>query len=155
MATSVGTVTFTGTVVTDQLTTGPWVLYGVQFPDYGAVPFMPLFEVDVLQPVNVDGARYRLGGAHFPTFRMLTVCAARDYSQASRIAREHEMTMGDFVSVDINNDYNTPRTCAVVRCRSVPNARRIIGATASDGTSVSAEALASVDTEWTLQVIAE
>lgn len=175
MVSTVGTISYVGTLVTDQLISGPWPIYWYSFPSHGAVPFRPQFALDILQPPNVDGARYRIGGAHFPTFTMNTICAAGSYGQASEIARDHETLKGDRIQIDLDGDYNTPRTCVVLNCRAVPNAKRIIGATSTirlakklSGTSgieylpiggpggaTEGDAYACVDTEWLLQVVPE
>ena len=77
----VATVEYTDTQVDDQITTSPWNLVGVIFPERGSVPNKPQFHLDILQPPNVDGARYRIGGAHFPQFKLMGIVATGSYAQ--------------------------------------------------------------------------
>ncbi len=143
-----------GDLIADQITTGPWLAVSAIIPERGWIPGKPQFHLDVLQPVNVDGARYRVGGAHFPQFRLITVVPAVSFTLASSIAREHELCKGDqvFVTSLVLDDEST-YTCQAIDVRSIPSAKRVLGANAGEGAWQST-ALASVDTEWMLQVIA-
>lgn len=152
--------TYKGTLVADQIDTSPWRFIGVQFPDYGTVPNMPQFDVEVLQPRNTDGARYRVGGAHFPLFRMLTVLPSTNFAFAKIAARQMELAKGDLSELWLT-DLDLKYTVAVVDVKALANAKRPLGATGGEfvdlpggGVSFLTDAMACVDTTWTLQVVA-
>ena len=151
----VATVTYAGTVLAgDQIASSPWDCVGCLFPDQGSPATKPQFELDVLQPVNVDGARYRVGGAHFPPFRMVTIMASDNFPTAASVAREIELTKGDNITIELLSTGRT-ETCVVLSVRSVPNASRVLNAASSVGFSgtISTDTAASIDTFWTLQVV--
>lgn len=141
------TIAPTGTALAGVIASAPWTLDGWSIPDYGSVPFYPRYEVDVLQPRNLDGARYRLGGAHYPTFRMRTITGVSGFAAARSVARDMEVVTGDYVSVTlVVGDATETHTCVVLTCSAVANAKRVIGAVFSGGSSS-----ASVDALWTMQ----
>ena len=145
------TISYAGSLGTDRVNTSPWLCAYAAYPDRGGIPWAPQFELDVLQPKNVDGARYRTSGAHFPMFKLLTVVPANDYYSAQTVARQMELAKGENVYLD--NGWFTA-VCAVIDCRSVANVKRVLGWNAAAGENpVVSSALGSVDTEWTLQVI--
>lgn len=139
------------------ITTAPWSCYGAAFPEHGGIPDLPQLEVEALQPVNVDGARYRTGGLHYRVFKMAAVIAASNYARAQEIAREIEYTKGRYLTV--SGLIANAGLLFVMDCIANANAKRIVGATASTGSegvpgggASTGEALASVDVMWTLQV---
>jgi hypothetical protein len=160
------TISYTGTLLTGQVTTSPWPAWGVVFPERGSVPLKPQFHLDVLQPMNVDGARYRVSGAHFPQFRMVTVSPAADFATARKMAREMELIKGETLSILFGPFWSAaeaPISLRVIEVISVPSAKQIIGATSSSGTgqqgppgggAVTVTSTASVDTVWTCQAYA-
>jgi len=155
-ATSVIDITYAGSLLAGQITTSPWSCVYAHYPDRGGIAYSPQFELDVLQPKNVDGARYRVSGAHFPVFKLMTITPATTYLGAQSLARQMELAKGDFVRITDNG--GNFEDVMVIEVRAVANAKRVIGATASGlGGSVplgvAATANASVDAEWTLQVI--
>ena len=156
MTAIVAQITYKGTLVSDQITTAPWNCVYISWPERGGIPYMPQFELDVLQPRNVDGARYRVAGSHFPVFKMLTITPADTYLSAQTIAREMELCKGEFIDVAlIALGSGIYESVCVINCKAFANVKRVLGATAYGGGSgpASTAAQASVDTEWTLQVI--
>lgn len=160
MATKILTITYTGTVL-GQGTVNPtsWDIYGASY-DRGFPAFKPQLELEVLQPFGVDGARYRVGGLHFPPFTMTAVFPSVNYFIAGQDARNIEQIKGDTISIRYVQDDNTTYNFYVLDCRAVPNARRIIGANAvSQGTlpgtpggnPVTSASGASVDVVLSLQ----
>lgn len=175
----VAEISYAGTLISEQITTSPWQMVNVQFPQTGSIPDKPQFHLDILQPANLDSARYRVGGAHFPPFKMFTIMPVADFGTARVLARQIELTRGDFVTVKIfvtgssnidgassNDTVNafdqTTWRCVVLDVRSVANSKRVIGATTApisgipvDGGEVdfASDATACVDTEWTLQFV--
>lgn len=167
----VATITYTGTLITAQITTSPWYAWGCVFPDSGSPMDKPQFEQEVLQPIGLDGARYRTGGQHFPAFRMITVVPAAAFADAKKIARQHEMCKGDTITIDFgsiatgapSNPNQTKTTYQVINVKAMPNGKQVIGATASNpaadgnppggGAQATIAALASIDTEWMLQAL--
>jgi hypothetical protein len=143
-------ITYTGALGME-VTKSHWTIQGWSIPEYGGVPFKPQYTVEPLELPNLDGARYRVGGLHFPRFQMLTVMSASNYAEAVTIAREQESINGDTVSV-------TPITggaayaCQVLAVRAYPSARPIVGGLFVPGQQVAGVLGASVDTMWTLQV---
>jgi hypothetical protein len=160
------TITYSGTLLTGQVTTSPWPCWGVVFPERGSVPLKPQFHLDVLQPMNVDGARYRVSGAHFPTFKMVSVSPAADFATARKMAREMELIKGETIVLLFGVFWSAaeaPISLRVVDVVSVPSAKVIVGATSSSGTgqqgppgggAVIVPSSASVDTMWTCQAFA-
>jgi hypothetical protein len=161
----VASITYAGTLLSDLMTTPPWACVGAQFPDSGGVQDKPQFTLDVLEPVNVDGVRYRVGGAHFPRFRVRTVVACSSFVSAKTVAREHDLCKGEPISLSVSEpgSADAPSTafmCYVLDVRAIANASRVLGASAvvagsggvPGGGASDTAALASVDTEWTLQV---
>jgi hypothetical protein len=160
------TIAYTGTLLTGQITTSPWDAWGVFFPDRGSVPLKPQFHLDILQPMNVDGARYRVSGAHFPTFKMLTITPAADFTSARKIAREMELVKGETITLQFGTFWSAAEsliTLRVIDVVSLPSAKQVIGATSSSGTgqqgppgggAVTTPSVSSVDTMWTCQAFA-
>jgi hypothetical protein len=144
---------------TDLITSAPWSLYGAVFPDRGGVPDLPQYAVEVLRPANVDGARYRTGGMHYPEFRLAGIIAASTYDSAKAIAREVEATKGRYI---VLSGLLANSTVFCVDCVALANAKRVVGATGSSagpdtvpgGGAAESSALASVDVMWTLQAVA-
>lgn len=157
---SIASITYTGSVFTDGITSSPWSCAMCSVVGHGSIPHKPQYNLEVLEPSNVDAARYRLGAGHFIKFKMRTIVPAATFREAVVIAREHEMIKGDLVSVYTANDGQT-RSCAVVDVSSYASAARVLGAEAATaagevgvGGGALVESRASVDTEWTLQVVA-
>lgn len=158
MAIVTATITYTGTLLAGVLQVQEWDAVGVQFPDHGSAPWRPQFNLDVLQPSNVDGARYRTGGAHFPSFRMLAVIPAPTFPDADTIARDLELLKGDTIRL---SSVITGRAlpCVVVESRARATAKRTLGAAANVPNGLpgnpagGADALASVELEFTLQAV--
>jgi hypothetical protein len=146
---TIATITYAGSVFGSSILTSPWAAVGCVFPGRGGIPTSPQFSGEVLQPMNVDGARYRVAGAHFPPFKMLTIVGAVDYFTANSMAREMELTKGDFITVEFSGQ---SATLFVIDCKAIPSAKQILGSTAAYtfGTQASN---ASIDTEWDLQVV--
>lgn len=177
----VAEISYAGTLIADQITTSPWQMVTVQFPQTGSIPDKPQFVLDILQPANLDSARYRVGGAHFPPFKMFTISPVADFDNAKVIARQIELTRGDFITVKvftsqdmsvgnastndgINSFGQTTWRCVVLDVRSVANSKRVIGSQVApvsgipvDGGEVlfASDSSACVDTEWTLQFVIE
>lgn len=142
---------------TGVITTAPWDCYGAVFPDHGGVPDLPQPAVEILQPPNVDGSRYRTGGLHYMRFRLAAIVAAANYARAQEIAREMEFTKGRYLSIS-GLVANAPLVYAI-DCVANANAKRVVGASATVGNggvpgggAATGEGLASVDVLWTLQV---
>lgn len=158
--------TYSGTLLTGQLTTSPWAAWGVSFPERGSVPLKPQFHLDILQPMNVDGARYRVAGAHFPQFKMVTVVPCADFTTARKIAREMELIKGETMTLQFGAFWSAAEAAIQLRIidvTSAPSAKQVIGATSSSGTgqqgppgggAITSQSLACVDTIWTCQAFA-
>lgn len=158
-------IAYAGTLLGDQLKTSPWAFVSAMFPDHGSPCDKPQFALDVLQPQNVDGARYRVGGMHFPQFKMVGITVAADFASARNVARQMEQCKGDMVSLATTIGAAAQWRCAVIDVRAVPSGKRIVGATAPQnqggggsvqppgGGALQVAAMASIDSEWTLQVI--
>lgn len=149
-----------GPIASSAYTTSPWELWGVVIPGFGTPPTYAQFDVEVLQPPNVDGNRYRVAGAHFPEFTVNAIIPATSMASAALIAREIERTKGWQIVFSYANT-GTENNFYVKEARGLANASRILGATASIGNSggspgpaPSAEALASVDISLVLQYFA-
>ena len=160
MTITAATIEYTGSLVTEQVTTSPWTCSSAIYPDRGGIPYMPQFNLEVLQPINLDGARYRVAGAHFPVFMLLTVTPVISYQEATRIARQMELCKGETVRITQmhqgTSTYEDFEDVAVIDVRAVSNAKRVLGASGNGGVGgspVDSALLACVDTEWTLQVI--
>lgn len=149
----VATITYAGSQIgADVITTSPWSVHGITFPEHGSPAWLPQFHLDVLQTSNIDGARYRIGGSHFPAFACKTIVPAYDYSEADNIARQMEAIRGDVVKMYfLGYEYRLQ----VLECVAKPNAARVVGASAGNpsfgGGAVSAASWASVDTDWKFQ----
>ena len=155
MAAIVLTIRYNGSLGPALVNTAPWTCAYASYPDRGGIAWSPQFNLDVLQPKNVDGARYRTAGTHFPVFKLLTITPTLDYMGAMLTARQMELSKGETVFID-NGVFQYE--CAVIDCRAVANAKRVLGwaSTAPPGeldSPVGGGALGSIDTEWTLQVI--
>lgn len=148
---TVATITYAGSVFGNAIASSPWAAVGCIFPGRGGIPTSPQFSGEVLQPMNVDGARYRVAGAHFPVFKMVTVVGAVDYPTANDMAREMELTKGDFITIDYTPSGQSV-TVFVLDCKAFPNPKQILGSTAANGFG-SQTSSASIDTEWDLQVV--
>lgn len=153
-------ITYAGDILTDVVTTSPWESVTAVFPEYGGIPYMPQFHLDVLQPVNMDGARYRIGGSHFPRFTLVTIFPAVDYTSAQIMARDMEAIKGEPVTLD-TVEFTQVR-CQVINVRAVASGKQVINAIARGnsqsvpgGGAFQQTAYASVDAQWTLQVVAE
>jgi len=152
--TTVATITYAGsTSFGSAISTSPWAAVGCVFPGRGGIPTNPQFSGEVLQPMNVDGARYRVAGAHFPMFKMLTIIGAVDYPTANDMAREMELTKGDFITLEYIPTGQTV-TAFVVDCKAFPNPKQILGSTPANTYGVQTSS-ASIDTEWDLQVVSQ
>lgn len=149
MTIQAASIKYIGTLIPDQITTSPWSCVTAIYPDRGGIPYKPQFNLEVLQPINLDGARYRVAGAHFPVFKLLTITPVASYLEAIRVAREMELCKGEFVRVTQlhvgSSTFEDFEDVVVIDVRAVSNAKRVLG--------VGPTLLASVDTEWTLQVI--
>lgn len=148
-----------GPVLAGAYTTAPWELWGLIIPTYGSPPTYAQFDVEVLQPPNVDGNRYRVGGAHFPEFTVNAIIPAADFATAGLVAREIERTKGWQVTFQYTRSGASPYNFYVKEARGLANAGRVLGASASvgngdGGPAPSAEALASVDISLVLQYFA-
>lgn len=174
---AVATITYTGTRLVQTgggggvITTSPWSAWGCMFPDSGSPCDNPQFQQEVMQPDGLDGARYRTGGMHYPQFRMVTSVPASKFSDAKKIAREHEMCKGEQITIDFGgtdtgaqaNPQVTKSTYQVINVKAMPTAKQIVGATQQSsgndgnipggGAAPVVATTASVDTEWTLQKI--
>lgn len=160
MPSKILTITYTGSIL-GQGTINPssWDVYGVTY-DRGFPVFKPQLELEVLQPFAVDGARYRVGGLHYETFKMMVVIPSADYFSAAADARNIEQLKGDTIAIKYEQSANTTYPFYVIDCKAVPNAKRIIGVkVASQGTisddfdwnPVNQDADASIDVMLTLQ----
>lgn len=159
-------ITYSGTLLTGQITTGGWAAWGVAFPERGSVPLKPQFHLDILQPTNVDGARYRVAGAHFPTFKMVTIVPCSDFTSARKVAREMELVKGETITLQFGAFWSAAESAIqlrVIDCIAIPSAKQVIGATGASGTgqqgppgggAITTASLASVDTMWTCQAFA-
>lgn len=160
MSTILATVTYVPGILEGRITSSPWQSVSALFPQRGSVPSSPQFSLEVLQPDNLDGARYRVGGAHFPQFTMTTIVPTSTFISANTIAREMELLKGEFIDLNIVATGATHR-CAVIDVVATPTAKRVIGAVAQGGGGLPGQgannvaALACVDTLWTLQVVAQ
>lgn len=151
-----------GPIDSGAFTTAPWPLWGLQIPGYGSPPTYAQFDVEVLQPPNVDGNRYRIGGAHFPEFTLNAIIPASDFASAGLLAREVERTKGWQVEFKYTRDGASAYNFYVKEARGYANAGRILGASSTGGSSggdsagpaPSSEALASVDVSLVLQYFA-
>lgn len=156
---------YSGNLVSALITSSPWDCAMAVYPDYGGVPYRPQFNLDILQIPNLDGARYRVGGAHFPVFRLVTITPVWDYIAGLMIARDMETTRGDKVILQRSGIVNggIDHECEVISCISKPSAMRVLGANASSvtgpnsppGDAITSGAGGSIDTLWTLQVLAQ
>jgi hypothetical protein len=99
-------------------------------------------------------------------FKLLTITPVVDYLRAIRVAREMELCKGEFVRVTQlhvgSSTFEDFEDVVVIDVRAVSNAKRVLGATGSSsgggaggvpGGGAETSLLASVDAEWTLQVI--
>lgn len=148
-----------GPIDATAFTTAPWQLYGLQIPGYGSPPTYAQFDVEVLQPFNVDGNRYRIAGAHFPEFPLNGVIPATDFASAGLVAREIERTKGWQLTFQYTRSGSSPYTFYVKEARGLANSARILGATSSvggggPGPAPSTDSLASVDISLVLQYFA-
>jgi hypothetical protein len=151
-----------GPIPATSFTTPPWELWGFVIPGFGSPPTSAQFEVEVLQPPNVDGSRIRAGGAHFPEFTINGIIPAKDFPTAGAVAREIERTKAGRMVFKYTRDGASAYEFYVKDARAFANAGRILGATSSSGApsgdsagpAPSAEALASVDISLVLQYFA-
>lgn len=126
----VGDMTYTGTI-SELFPNNPYAFYGVSIPDFGGVPYKPQSENEILEPRNIDGARYRVGGWHFPKFNLTAILAASDFSSALSLARELEMLKGDSVNVRFPIIDTRPLigyNCWVIDVRAAASAAQVLGA---------------------------
>ncbi len=163
--TVVATITYNGALLTGRLQTSPWQAIMARFPEYGSPPTSPQLSSETLQPDNVDGARYRVGGAHWPIFQMLTITPAADFPSARVIARDMELIRGEpiiYRGTDVFQGVELELLFQVLDIRALANAGRPLGASVGavggingppgGGAQPTAGALASVDAMWTCQV---
>ena len=142
--------------------TAPWELWGVFIPQYGSPPTYAQFDVEVLQPPNVDGNRYRIAGAHFPEFTVNGIVPAVDFQSAGLLAREIERTKGGQMEFQYTRSGSSPYTFYVKEARCLASASRILGASVqsgggwsnSAGPAPSTDANAAVDISLVLQYFA-
>lgn len=149
---------YAGDILSDQITSGPWHSVYANYPEHGGIPYKPQFDMDVLQPRNVDGARYRILGAHFPVFRLRTIVPVTTFSYARLVAREHELCKGDQINIvdtqDVDVGDASAVRCQVLDVTAVASAKRVLGATTVDGAEWGTpDSYGCVDTEWTLQKV--
>ncbi len=161
----IATITYNGTLLAGQIRTGPWQIIMANFPDYGWVPTAPQFAMETLQPENVDGARYRIGGSHWPMFTMLGITAAAEFDSARVIARDMERINGQPIIFQAASNFGTVEPQILLQVISVKaraNPGRPLGASVGPvggingppggGAVPAGGALASVDSVWTCQV---
>ena len=155
---AIATIVPFGTLISpSSYTTPPWELWGLTIPGFGSPPTYAQFFNETLQPKNTDGARFRIGGAHFPEFQMIGIVPAQEFASAAMVARQIERTKGDFIQFAYTG--NPPFVFFVKEARCMANAARILGASVSGGgggaggggPAPSSSALASVDIMLTLQ----
>lgn len=146
------------TPVSEAAGTTGYELWALSIPDYGSPPTAPQLSVEVLQPVNVDGSRYRVGGAHFPEFQLLGVIPAESFASAGATARAIEQLQGKQVSFQYTRAGATAYTFYVKSARALATGKRILGATAasstgnaSPGPSPQSAALGSVEISLVMQ----
>lgn len=155
---AVGTITYDGTSTT-LFKNSPYSLWGILIPDYGGIPFQPQYVNEVLQPKNTDGARYRIGGSHFPVFQLVGIMPASDYAQAQVFARELEMLRADGIILTFQGQ---TKPVWVHEVKATASQAQIMGATAQPtnngggnappGGTASLSATASINLSMTLQV---
>jgi len=158
------TVAYDGTLIASRIPAKQWDMVGATYSDRGGIPYNAQFNLEVLQSPNLDAARYRVGGAKFPIFKVLTIFPEISYTAACNTARMMELCKGDMVKLTtgVGNTAITKR-CVVIDCVANANAKRVLNGTAliqdaggPPGAPGGAQTtVASVDTSWTLQVIAQ
>ncbi len=157
---AIATIVPFGTLISpSSYTTPPWELWGLTIPGFGSPPTYAQFFNETLQPKNTDGARFRIGGAHFAEFQLVGIVPAQDFPSAGLVAREIERTKGDFIEFQYTRSGASPYSFFVKEARCMANAARILGASVSGGgggaggggPAPSTEAMASVDIMLTLQ----
>lgn len=151
----VAQIAYTGTALTAQITSGPWDVISALLPEYGSLPISPQFVSEILQPMHMDAARYRRGGAHFPKFHLMSIMGATDYATASAMARQLELTQNDYITLELFTADQGRLTCYVDSIRAKPVAKPVVGGVvASGGWGSPVSASACVDAEWLLQAVA-
>jgi len=122
------TVKYEGSLLTDVLTTSSWDCVHMQVQGHGALPVRPQFHLDVLTSKNIDGARYRIGGSHFPTFRMTTIVAVQDFKSAQIVARDMESIKGEKVRLSSVEVDGFDSLCWVIDVISQASPKRVVNA---------------------------
>lgn len=149
---AVASITYAGSLLSaDAVSSSPWTAWGIQFPGRGGPVTVPQFMLEVLEPDNVDGARFRTGGAHFPPFECMAVIPAATYTDATVMARDLERTKGDRITISWTTT-GIAGTFYVKEVKAVANSARIIGATSQGaGNAPDTASTASVDVAFVLQ----